>query len=525
MRRRDVLRTAGAAVGLGAGVLGTGGAGAHPGPSYRPHGEVPLEGAKEAVVSADGRTAFVAATTGYATVDVSRYAEPTLLAERRDPLADREGGPLGGIYDVKQAGDTLLVVGPANPAGDVLQGLLVVDVSDPANPEERAFFPTDYPIHNCYLNDGYAYLTANDWERNPLVVVDVSGDEPVEVARWSLADRDERWLEVPAGVRTIHDVWVQGGIAYLVHWDAGTWVLDVSEPSDPSYVADFRGRPLDELRRLDGAAAVRRAAFTPPGNDHFAATNADGTLLGVGMESWALETEGEVVGGPSGIDLYDVSEPSAPERVASIEPPATDRPTSSGIWTTSHNFGFADGTLYTSWYHGGVKLFDVSDPADPREFAWWRDPDEARFWTARSAVPGEAFVASDMGSNYAGDDASLYVFPDHAGDQRDPPSLIRGNGTAGGDGTRGGAGATGGHGATDDGIVTASPTPTPTPESNSGAEPGAANATNATPTTGTRTSARSAPGFGPIAGGVALGVATLGMGYRRRREGEAGEGE
>jgi hypothetical protein len=503
MRRRDVLRAAGAAVGLGAGVPGTGGVGAHPGPSYRPYGEVSLEGAKEVVVSEDGRTAFVAATTGYATVDVSSYAEPTVLAERREPLADRETGPLHEIYDVNQAGDTMLVVGPANPAGDVLQGLLVVDVSDPANPEERAFFPTDYPIHNCYVHEGYAYLTANDWERNPIVVVDVSGDEPAEVARWSIADRDEKWLEVPAGVRTVHDVWVQDGIAYLVYWDAGTWLLDVSEPSNPSYVTDFRGRPVEELRGLDGESAVARAAFTPPGNDHFAAVNDDGTLLGVGMESWAVETAaGDLVGGPSGIDLYDVSEPSAPEQVASIEPPATDRPTNDGIWTTSHNFGFANGTLYTSWYQGGVKLFDVSTPTDPREFAWWRDPDEARFWTARSAVPGEAFVASDMGSDYEGSDASLYVFPDHAGDQRDPPSLVEGDDTDAG--------------TTDGGIVTASPTPTRT-VGNEAETTGAANAT-----TETGRSQRRAPGLGPVAGGVALGLGALGMGYRRLR-GDEGE--
>ncbi|MFC6726980.1 LVIVD repeat-containing protein, partial [Halobium palmae] len=171
-------------------------------------------------------------------------------------LADRENGPLRGVYDVKVDGDTLLVVGPANPLGEALHGALVVDVSDPANPEEVSFFGTDYPIHNAYLRDGYAYLTANDWERNPIVVVDVSGSNPEEVGRWSILDRDEAWGDVPAGVRTVHDVHVQDDVAYLVHWDAGTWLLDVSDPSNPTYLADFRGQSIEELASVDGQAAA-----------------------------------------------------------------------------------------------------------------------------------------------------------------------------------------------------------------------------------------------------------------------------
>ncbi|MFC4358143.1 LVIVD repeat-containing protein [Halobium salinum] len=524
MRRRDVLRAGAAA--LGAGVLGTSRVGAHPG-FYRPYAELPLEGAKEAVVSDDGGTAFVATTTGYATVDVSTYDSPSVLADRRNPLADRENGPLRGIYDVKQEGDTLLVVGPANPLGDALHGLLVVDVSDPANPEERAFFETDYPIHNCFLRDGYAYLTGNDGERNPVVVVDVSGSEsesasePTEVARWSIADHDEAWLEVPSGVRPVHDVWVQGGVAYLVCWDTGTWLLDVSDPTNPTYLTDFRGQPLSELRAIESRGAARRTGLTPPGNDHFVALNEDGSLLGVGMESWAMETEEGIVGGPSGIDLYDLSDRTNPERVATIEPPRTDRPTMEGVWTTSHNFEFRDGTLYTSWYQGGVKLYDVSDPANPQEFAWWRDPDEARFWTARAAVPGESYVASDMGSDYAGSDASLYVFPDHAGDQRDPPSLTSGNGSVGRAG--GNTSAT----TTDDGIVTATPTPGTNGSGDGTADAGsetgetADDGGSAGTTAGDGRSETSAPGFGAGAALTALGLGA--WQYRRRARGREAE--
>ncbi|WP_224270222.1 LVIVD repeat-containing protein [Haloprofundus salinisoli] len=422
MRRRDVLRGSAAALGLSTvPTLTTSRVDAHPGP-YRPYGFVDVRGAKEAVVAPDGQRAFVAATGGYAVVDLSVADRPELLAERRELLSEREGGPLRQVWDVKldDARDRLLVVGPANGIPGALSGLLVEDVSNPQDPETLAFFETDYPIHNCYFSGGYAYLTANEYDRNPLVAVDLRDDDPREVARWSLLDENSAWDDVSAGRRTVHDVWVQDGVAYLAHWDAGTWMLDVSDPTNPQTIGRLDGPSPSSLAVSDGQRA-RREATVPPGNDHYVATNEDGTLLGVGKESWAEGTDGELVGGPSGVELWDVSDPADPQKLSTIDPPPTPDPTYGGVWTTSHNFELRDERLYTSWYRGGVKRHDISDPSNPEELAWWRDPGHASFWTARLAVPGETFVASSMGT----DDATgrLYVFPDHAGQQANPPSL------------------------------------------------------------------------------------------------------
>ena len=81
--------------------------------------------------------------------------------------------------------------------------------------------------------------------------------------------------------------------------------------------------------------------------------------------------------------------------------------------------------LYTSWYQGGVKRHDVSDPTIPVEESWWLSPREASFWTAQ-ALPADgsqdsAFVASSRG--VADVPGRLYVFPDRPGEQADPPSL------------------------------------------------------------------------------------------------------
>ncbi|WP_410765752.1 LVIVD repeat-containing protein [Haloferax sp. DFSO60] len=480
MNRRQFLRVVGGTALLGS--VGTvGHSAAHPGP-FEPLGSVDIDGAKEAVVSADGQTVFVAATTGYAVVDISAPDRPELIAERRDLLADREDGPFRGIYDVKLDGETLVVVGPANPLPGSLSGVLVVDVSDPASPDEIGFYETDFPIHNCFAEDGRVYLTANNGEDNPLVVLDIaSGDE---LGRWSLLSEDDRWADVRTTIWAIHDVWVQDEVAYVAHWDAGTWIVDMSNPANPTTLTALE--PGDPEALASGTRTdLIRAGRTPPGNHHFVATNDAGTLLGIGVESWAYEVETEdeateLVAGPSGVSLWDISTLDDPTKLSTIDPPQSPDPTYGGVWTTAHNFDFHDDRLYTSWYRGGVKRHDISDSSDPIELAWWRDPDTASFWTAQYAYPFAdegVFVASSWGVD---DDAgALYTFPDHTGEQLDPPTLVPET-------------------TTESLVQTATPT-----------------ATEAPTTTASRTET---PGFG-LGVGVA-GLGTAGWWYRTRGRGD-----
>jgi len=395
-----------------------------------PLGRLELPDAAEAVVGPDGTTVYVATMDGCAVVDTSDQREPALLARVEDVLAGHEHGPMATIQDVKVDGDRLLVVGPAHRR-DVVAAAVVYDVSDPANPERVGVHETDYPIHNAFLADDLAYLTGNGAEGNPLVVVDVAGD-PTERGRWSLFDVEAGWEDVASSLRVVHDVWVQDGLAYLAHWDAGTWIVDVSDPETPEAVARVRGRNPGTLAAIGDRDEVLRESTELPGNDHFVTVNDDATLLGVGVEAWDYDGDGE--GAPGGIELYDVTDTSEPSRVGAIDPPPTPDPARDGVWTTAHNFELTADHCYSSWYQGGVRVHDVSDPSSPTERYFWRDQRTTRFWTARRASRGETFVASSMGVDGAdegdvpdavagtatttpedgagGGPPGLYVFPD-----------------------------------------------------------------------------------------------------------------
>jgi PGF-CTERM protein len=432
MRRRAFLRRAGA-ITAGLALPAGSGAGqeAETGtPTYTPRqttpvaegtaplGRLSVESLKEAVTSPDGGTAYCATGDGFAVVDITDPAAPEVLVDERDPLADREA-TLFDVYDVKldAENDLLAVVSPANPAGsEVFRGLLVYDVSAPTDPERVTTYETDFFNHNCFATGGHVYLCANRGSRNGLLVVDARTGETV--GEWSLADRDERWSDVRLRNWVLHDVSVHDGTAFLAYWDAGTVLLDVSDPTEPAFLARIGGQRPGQLASLTSGEASDES-LEPPGNDHYTATNDDGTLLGVGVESWDADPADEE-GGPGGITLYDISDPTAPEALSVIDPPPTPDPAFRGVWTTSHNFSFRGDRLYTSWYRGGVRVYDVSDPTDPALLARWRDSYETSFWTAEPAGDRDFFVApswkgwDDDEGVFGFDEAALYTFSDPA---------------------------------------------------------------------------------------------------------------
>lgn len=388
-------------------------------PAYSPLGSVIIEGAKEAVVG-ENNTIYVAATDGFAIVDVSDPTTPSIITEQRDILADEEKGPLKSIADVKVDGDRLLVAGPAYPKSgeNYLNAIAVYDVSNPSDPELLRWRETEMSHHNVFIRDGVVYLTGQGVQDNPLVLVDVETLE--ELGRWSIIDVNPSWASVPSSLWILHDVWVQNDIAYPAYWDAGTWMVDVSDPTNPTPITKVRGRSPSELTDLTTADEneVLTEIFEPPGNDHYPTVNDDATLLGIGRESGDVSPK-DPQAGPGGIELFDISQPTQPTSRSHIDSPTLPE---SDHWATAHNFEIVGDRLYASWYAGGVGLFDVSDPSSPTKIRTWRDPKTTSFWTAQAVRPGEFFIASSR-MNPSTDEvtgagkkqgARLYTFPEPA---------------------------------------------------------------------------------------------------------------
>ena len=431
MRRRDVLMATGGTLAVSIGGFQW----LSRSQSYQPLGSIPVPNAKDAVVGSDSKTAFLAATDGFVTVDISDPTNPSVLAEQRGLLTEHENGPLREIWDVKVDGDRLIVAGPANPKAEAVHGFLLYDVSDPARPTRVSFYETQFSIHNCFIRDHLVFLTGNDLSANPLVIVDVSGDQPEEVGRWSIVDYNAAWRDVDPWLRWLHDVWVADGRAYLAYWDAGTWILDVSDPQNPAYITHFGARPIDDLTAVQNTE-VRTHVSETPGNVHYVTVNDDATVLGVGKEAWDKEST-DNIGGPAGIELWDITDVTHPTRLTTISPPKITTTKEAQIitagfgnlddgtilhrtchkcgnqasspWRTAHNFEMSGERLFASWYQGGVATYNISNPESPTRIAGWQAPEKTSFWTARRATE-EFYIASSMGRQTDGN-GGLYTFP------------------------------------------------------------------------------------------------------------------
>lgn len=421
MHRREFLRAGGGVV--AATVLASGTAAAQAGDgseSFGPLGSVEVTGATDCAVQ--GSFAYVAADDGFAVVDISRPDSPTIAAERRDIEAE-SGEQLRDILDCWASEDRLVIGGPGNLNAESAHGFALYDVSDPTEPERLAFYDVGQPqsggfyIHNLFIDDGIVYLTGSGTATNPLVIVDVTGAEPEEVGRWSLEEYDSGYGDVSVASRSLHDVTVREGIAYVPCWDAGTWIVDVSDPANPEVLANISEYDLAELREFSDTV---RESFSPPGNAHYTMVNDDGTLLAVGEEGWEFDGSG----GPGGIDLYDVSTKTDPQHLARIDAPPGEDQTRAGQFTSAHNFDFSGDQFYSSWYYGGVKIHDISDPSSPREIAHFRDSEQTSFWTAEAASEGFVATSADVSKILAQSRPpavreALYVFPGTAPEQSD----------------------------------------------------------------------------------------------------------
>ncbi|WP_227134189.1 LVIVD repeat-containing protein [Halorubellus salinus] len=391
-----------------------------------PAGTLDLRGAAEVVVDDDGETAYCSVVDGFAVVDLSDPANPTLLAEERD-LTHDGSDPMQSIMDVKVSGDRLLVSGP-NGFGEGLSGFFLYDVSDPANPERAAVHETTFGPHNSFVDGDYVYLTGSGEPGQPVVVYDVSDDDPEEVARWKAADADDAWTNAGRNYRSAHDVYVQDDVLYVAYWDAGTWLVDVSDPTEPTAVAHLGGHDPAYLASLDQITPEFREL---PGNSHYVQPNADASAVFVGKEAWDAEgTEHD--GGPGGIECWDLSG-SEPELRSVLQPPEPDPDAGedpAAQWT-SHNFGVDGDRLYASWYGGGVRAYDVADLAEPSLLGAWRDPETTAFWTAKPT--GSGFVAASYvdprnarEAQRDGEGARVFAFPEPDASNAEPaPTMAR----------------------------------------------------------------------------------------------------
>ncbi len=230
------------------------------------------------------------------------------------------------INDVKiHAGNRLGVV-TREGASDRRNGIVILDLSEPAHPTILSEYRRTVPggVHNVWIEGDLVYAVHNG--TRDIHIIDISDPaNPDEVGRWGLPPHDNK---------SLHDVIVQEGYAYLSYWDDGMVMLDVG-------AGTHGGTPTEP-------AFVSRLSY-PAGNTHTAWRA--GRYLFVGDEifpdDWDADAPIEARGY---IHVLDMEDPENPREVARYEVPEAG----------AHNIWVEDDRLYIGYYQAGLRVVDIS---------------------------------------------------------------------------------------------------------------------------------------------------------------------
>jgi hypothetical protein len=287
------------------------------------------------------------------------------------------------INDVKVSPDARFATLTREGASDRVNGLVILDLSEPAHPTIAAEFNEGLTggVHNAFptndhvfaLSAGEKYLIINVEDiYNPYTVSEVQHEDC-----------------------RIHDVWVHDGVAYSAQWGCGVIAYDVGNGrwggslENPTYIGSYivpdgathavfpyHQESTGRFYLFIGDEIMNRRGLAwqgVPGNyqiPYDPETGQGGTIL---------STRGYV-------QVIDFTDPREPEMVARYEVPEYG----------THNIWVEDDVLYQAYYEGGLRVVDVSGElmgnlyTQGREIAVYRSADPIGY------VPNSPMVWSAM---------------------------------------------------------------------------------------------------------------------------------
>jgi hypothetical protein len=302
---------------------------------------------EEVWIHPNGQVAYLGTGSGgdrMYTVDISDPAAPVVT----DSLVVNTRR----VNDLMTTPDGATLVFTREGASDRKNGIMLASLEDPRHPRIIAEFTEgmEAGVHSAFIYRqapfGTHVFATNDGTGAIHVINIDDPAKPREVARW----RTDR----PDDGRTLHDVDVQDGLAYLSYWNDGLVILDVGNgikggsPANPQLVTQVK-YDLNALYRdveASGGPGFIRGTHTAWRHKDYVFI-ADEVFPASPVEGAKDAAAGRAYGR---LQVVDVRDMTAPKIVAHYEPEY------GGV----HNLWVAGDTLYMGAYDAGFRAFDIS---------------------------------------------------------------------------------------------------------------------------------------------------------------------
>jgi choice-of-anchor B domain-containing protein len=221
--------------------------------------------------------------------------------------------------------------------------------------------------HTIFSENGRLYMCSNTRPNNTFGPMDVM----------SLADPENPVLMATIshpGFSHTHEVFVKNDTAYMSNGNAGLWIYNLATPSSPELLEIFDFYPEQ-------------------GYNHSSWLTANSKTIVFTDENHGL--------GVKIMDITDLNDPQLYSIVRSNLLNITDSLSSSG--SVAHIPYIVNNYLLLSYYHDGVQIFDITNPANPKKVAWYdTHPQSTNYssyqgcWGLFPFLPSGNIIASDI---------------------------------------------------------------------------------------------------------------------------------
>lgn len=248
-------------------------------------------------------------------------------------------------------------------ADEGAEGLMVFDLDNLPNSVSKVLQTTSFFLrcHNIFVDTlaGRLYAAGCNTRSNGLIVLDLSSNPASPTLLASVA--------LSGGY--VHDVYVRNHVAYCSHGFNGLYVYDMTTPASPVLQGTLSG-------------------YLQAGYNHSSWLNTAGNRL-----VFCDETHGSSIKIADVSDLNDMSVLSL-FKSAMLAPAFTN--------SIAHNPFIKGDSVYISYYHEGVQVFDISNPANVQCVAYYdTNPDNTNYsgydgsWGVYPYLPSGNIIASD----------------------------------------------------------------------------------------------------------------------------------
>ena len=254
------------------------------------------------------------------------------------------------VNDVKISEDGRVGVITREGASNRKNGFVILDVTDPYNVKITAEFNDDMTggVHNAFIYDNHVYAVNNGRKYDIINIDDPSNPFRVGVFE----------LDTPG--HSIHDVWIENGIAYSSNWSDGVVAVDIGGAKFDE--ADRSKSQFNPLLSRTGQGSpsnpVKLASMEDPtGRNHaafpFLSKSTGNFYIIAGDENFpwgVLAPKGQPSNPRGGYHFLNFSDPDNPKEEAIYEVPEAG----------SHNLWVFDDILIAGNYQGGLRVVDIS---------------------------------------------------------------------------------------------------------------------------------------------------------------------